>query len=136
MSNVNTVQQIYAAFICGDIPAILEHLADSVEWEYGIETNVPWLQLRRGKAQVPEFFASLKHIELHKFEPKLFLENTNVVVVLIEVELMVKATGIKIVEEDETHIWHFNEQGKVIKYGHRLDTHRHWLAYNEKMPQR
>lgn len=129
MGNVETVQQIYAAFDCGDIPAILGHLADSVEWEYGIgKTDVPWLQLRQGRSDVPKFFKSLAGIELEKFQPKTFLENGNVVVVLIDVELIVKATGIKIIEEDETHIWYFNSEGQVIKFGHRLDTHRHWLA--------
>jgi ketosteroid isomerase-like protein len=133
MGNVEKVEQIYAAFKRGEIPRILEYMADSVEWEYGIsETDVPWLQLRRGRSEVPQFFASLTGIELHKFQPKTFLENDNIVVVLIDVELTVKATGIKITEEDETHIWYFNSQGQVIKFGHRLDTHRHWLAYQGK----
>ncbi|MCM1982070.1 nuclear transport factor 2 family protein [Lyngbya confervoides] len=133
MGNITTVQQIYAAFGRGDIPAILEHLADSVEWEYGIsKTEVPWLQLQNGKTNVSNFFESLKQFDLHKFEPKVFFENGNIVVALIDVELTVKATGIKIIEEDETHIWHFNTKGQVIKYGHRLDTHRHWLAYKGK----
>ncbi|NJN74902.1 MAG: SnoaL-like domain-containing protein [Limnothrix sp. RL_2_0] len=130
MGNITTVQQIYTAFSRGDIPAILEYLSDSVVWEYGIsDTDVPWLQLQNGKANVPRFFESLEQFELHKFEPKVFLENGNIVVALIDVELTVKATGVKVIEEDETHIWHFNMQGQVIKYGHRLDTHRHWLAY-------
>ena len=130
MKNIEKVQQIYTAFSRGDISTILEQLADDVEWEYGIAaTDVPWFQLRRGKSEVPNFFESLREFELHKFEPKTFLENGDIVVVLIDVELTVKATGIRVVEEDETHIWHFNSQGQVIKYGHRLDTHRHWLAY-------
>jgi ketosteroid isomerase-like protein len=133
MKNIEKVKQIYTAFSRGDVPAILEQLADDVEWEYGIAaTDVPWFQLRHGKSEVPKFFESLGEFELHKFEPKTFLENGNIVVVLIDVELTVKATGIRVVEEDETHIWHFNSQGQVIKYGHRLDTHRHWLAYKGK----
>jgi ketosteroid isomerase-like protein len=130
MSNIETVQQIYVAFGCGNLSAIFEHFADSIAWEYGIaETDVPWLQLRHGKSQAFGFFESLDQIELHKFEPKVFLEHGNIVVALIDVELTVKATGIKIAEEDETHLWHFNSQGQVIKFGHRLDTHRHWLAH-------
>ena len=35
MSNVHTVQEIYAAFGRGDVPAILSRLSESVEWEYG-----------------------------------------------------------------------------------------------------
>lgn len=137
MANIDTVQQIYAAFSRGDISTILEQLASDVEWEYGIsETDVPWLQIRHGKAEVPRFFESLNQVELNRFEPKTFLENGSTVVALIDVELTVKATGIRVTEVDETHIWHFNSQGQVIKFGHRLDTHRHWLAYQgEKIQQ-
>lgn len=137
MGNIEKVQQIYAAFIRGDIAAILEQLADAVQWEYGIsETDVPWLQIRHGITEVPDFFQSLSEIELHKFQPKTFFESNNIVVVLIDAELTVKATGCKVIQEDETHIWHFNSQGKVVKFGHRLDTHHHWLAYQGKISQK
>lgn len=33
-SNIQTVQEIYAAFGRGDIPAIPGHLAENVIWEY------------------------------------------------------------------------------------------------------
>jgi ketosteroid isomerase-like protein len=53
MNLSDNVQNIYAAFGRGDIPAILERLAPDVEWEYGVEsTNVPWLQPRCGRAEV------------------------------------------------------------------------------------
>jgi hypothetical protein len=29
------------------------------------------------------------------------------------------------VEEDEVHIWHFDEQGRVVRFRHRLDTLLH-----------
>ncbi|HXK34834.1 MAG TPA: hypothetical protein VNM91_12570 [Dehalococcoidia bacterium] len=49
MSNIETARAIYAAFGAGDVPAILEHLADDVAREYGQgETDVPWLQPRQG----------------------------------------------------------------------------------------
>lgn len=132
-----TVQQIYAAFGQGDIPAILAHLAEDVLWEYGIEnTEVPWLQVRQGRAQVPAFFEALQLLTLHRFEPKQFLTSDHLVVVLIDVELTVNATGITLAEADETHLWHFNHQGKVIKFAHRLDTHRHWLAYRGKTEEK
>ena len=34
MSNLQTVQDIYAAFGRGDIPAILDELADDVRWDH------------------------------------------------------------------------------------------------------
>jgi hypothetical protein len=66
--------------------------------------------------------------DLHRFQPKTFLASGNLVVVRIDVELTVKATGTPIVEEDEVHIWYFDSQGRVTRFGHKLDTHQHWLA--------
>ena len=52
MSNVKTVQKIYAAFGAGDIPSILAKLDDNVDWEYAASTDVPWLQHRSGRDAV------------------------------------------------------------------------------------
>jgi uncharacterized protein len=137
MGNKEKIQQIYMAFEQGHLPAILEQLAESVEWEYGlISTDVPWLQARRGRTNVPGFFESMNEFELHKFEPKMFLESGNVVVVLIDVELTVKKTGIRVIEEDEIHLWHFDSEGKISRFAHKVDTHQHWAAYQGKSLQK
>src|SRR5687767_12783417 len=94
---VDTVQQIYQAFGRGDVTAILNQLATTVEWEYGVtSTDVPWLQPRRGRAQVAEFFQALAAVDLDKFEPKAFLESDSVVVVLVDAELTVRSTGRRV----------------------------------------
>ena len=130
MSNIETVQEIYAAIGRGDIPAVLEVLADSVEWEYGVNsTDVPWLQPGCGRAYVAELFAKLALLlEIHQLQRTAFLESGNIVVVLFDLEMTVKATGRKIVEEDEVNIWHFNSEGRVSRFRHRSDTHQHMLA--------
>ena len=133
MSNSDTVREMYAAFGRGDVPAILEKMADDVEWEYvKYPTNVPWLQQVRGKEGVMRFFEALQLMDFHRFEPTEILEGNNVVVALIQLETTVKATGRKIVETDEGHIWRFNNEGKVQSFAHRVDSHQHWLAYNDK----
>lgn len=129
MSNTKQVQEMYAAFGRGDLPAILSKLAERVEWEYGVNsTDVPWLQPRRGRAEVAKFFEALGAFAISKFQPKTFLESGKIVVVLIDFEATVKETGRKIVEEDEVHIWHFDDQGQVIRFRHRADTHQQWMA--------
>ena len=129
MANVGTVQKLYEELGRGDVPAILGHLADDVEWEYGGDaTGLPWLQLRRGRAQVAGFFQDLAALDIQRFQPTTFLESGNVVVVLIELEVVVRATGRRLVEEDEVHIWHFDDRGQVRRFRHRLDTYRVWLA--------
>jgi hypothetical protein len=129
MSNLTAVQEIYAAFARGDVPAILNHLADDVEWEYGGgSTDVPWLQKRHGRKGAAEFFATLSAVEIIKFVPKTFLEGPGVVVVLLDLEAKVKATGRQITEEDEVHIWHFNQNALVTRFRHRVDTQQHASA--------
>lgn len=132
VSHIGIVQNIYQAFGRRDVPPILEQLADNVEWEYGINsTNVPWLQPRNGRDEVAGFFQSLSALDIHKFQPHTFLEAGDVVVALIDLEGTVRATGRRIVEEDEAHIWHFNPQGKVSRFRHRADTHQHWAALEQ-----
>lgn len=129
MSNKATIQGIYEAFGRGDIPAILEKLSENVEWEYGIEdTGVPWLQERRGRSSVSGFFEAVGGLEFKKFQPKDLLESNNIVVALIDVSFNVRATGRAVEEEDEVHIWHFDENGLVTRFCHRCDTYKHWRA--------
>ena len=129
MSNVHTVQDIYAAFGRGDIPAILAHLADDIEWDHGMsDAGVPWLQPLKGRNEVPKFFQALSGLEFLKFEPKTLLENADVVVAIIDVTLIVKATGRTITEVDEVHIWRFDDRGRVARFCHKVDTHQHWSA--------
>lgn len=129
-SNVRSVEAIYAAFGRGDVPAILEHLADDVDWEYGqAENSVPWLQRRRGRAAVAQFFAALSALDFHKFVPKALIEGPGLVVALVDVEATVKQTGLRIAEEDETHIWRFDDRGRVVRFRHAADTAQHVAAF-------
>jgi ketosteroid isomerase-like protein len=130
VSNIATVHDIYAAFGRGDVPAILARLAPDVEWEYGPATpDVPWLQPRRGPGEVGHFFASLAAIEFRRFEPTAFFESGPTVVVLIQLEAVVRATGRAVVEADEVHIWHFDAAGQVARFRHRVDTLQHHRAF-------
>src|ERR1700730_6716089 len=130
MSNLQTTQEIYEAFGRGDVPAILSKLSETVDWEYGASSSeVPWLQHRQGPDGAAAFFSSLAAIQIQRFTSKKFLDGGNVVVVLVDIEFTVTATGKRVVEEDEVHIWHFDDQGKVIRFRHRVDTQQHALAY-------
>ena len=130
MSNVQTVQEIYAAFGQGDVPTILSKLADDVEWDADSTSDTPFLLPRRGRDAVGEFFASVGAAEFTKFEPTAFLESGNIVVALIDVEFTVKATGRQVKQLDEAHIWRFGPDGKVVNFRHRVDTHQQHLAFN------
>jgi hypothetical protein len=45
MTQVDTIQEIYRAFACGDVPAILGRLVDEVDWEHNsLDHGIPWLK--------------------------------------------------------------------------------------------
>ena len=123
MSNLLTVQNIYAAFGRGDIPAILSQIHEQVAWDQGMSSNMPpWLRPRTGRAQVAEFFGALAALEFKKFQPKTLFESGNCVVALIDIEFVVKANGNVIREDDEVHIFRFDESGLITSFCHKLDT--------------
>jgi ketosteroid isomerase-like protein len=131
VTHVQVVQAIYEAFGRDDVPAILGYLAEDVEWEYGVNsTDVPWLQPRRGRQQVPGFFEALGALDIHVFELKALFAIDNLVLALTALDATVLSNGHRIVEDDEVHIWYFDNAGKVARFRHRIDTHQQWKAYH------
>lgn len=124
MTPIETVQQIYAAFGRGDVPFILSCLADDVQWEYATAPNpIPWIQPLQGRAQVPKFFEALgAGMDITRFEVTKILGDDSTVVDLVTLEYTARATGRKVQEIDEVHIWHFDAAGKVARFRHRADT--------------
>ncbi len=130
MSNIQTVQEIYAAFGRADVPAILSRLHDNVAWDQGATDDaVAWLQTRSGRQDVIKFFEALAEVEITRFEPWKLIDGGDTVVTLVRLEAVVKATGKTIVEDEEVHVWHFDSAGLVTSFRHRIDTHKAWLAY-------
>jgi ketosteroid isomerase-like protein len=126
---LETVQAIYEAFGRGDVPAILDELADDVAWDvdapgYGIPIYEPGT----GKEHAARFFEALQDLEFLKFEPKNFLTGGDQVAVPIDVEAKVKATG-NTAKALEVHLWTFRDDGKVSRFFHAIDRHAFVLAY-------
>lgn len=124
MNRIDIVQQIYADFGRGDVPAILQRLAEDVEWEYATGPSpIPWLQPLKGREQVPKFFEALfSSVEITRFEVGKIFGDADTVVDLVTLEYTARATGRKVQEIDEVHIWHFNAAGQVQRFRHRADT--------------
>lgn len=133
MTPLETVQHIYASFGKGDVPAILACLADDIEWEYGHFPNpVPWLQPRRGRDGVAQFFGAVaENLDFKAFQPTRFLVDGNLVIGLCDLEAVARRTGKTVVEVDEVHLWHFNAQGQVQRFRHRADTWQHAMALRD-----
>jgi ketosteroid isomerase-like protein len=121
VSNVETVQVIYEAFGRGDVATILDKLDDAVEWETTVPVfGVPWLQARRGKANILGFFESLAPLKITRFEPHTFFDGGDKVFVLIAFEAT--SQGRRYSFPNNGHLWQFNAAGKVVKYDHVTDT--------------
>jgi uncharacterized protein len=130
-TNIETVQSIYAAFGRGDVPAILATLAEDVDWEYAPPpTDLPWLQRRRGRANVGGFFeAVMKELDITRFAVNAIAEGTSLVIALVDVDYTARRTGRTGREIDEPHVWHFDAAGRVTRFRHGADTHQQWLAW-------
>ncbi|MFI5306827.1 MAG: hypothetical protein ACHQ53_05730 [Polyangiales bacterium] len=57
-SNITLIQNIYAAFGRGDVPAIFEHLSEDIDWgiEAAASREVPWHGTGKGKGFATKFF--------------------------------------------------------------------------------
>lgn len=131
MSHLDTVQTIYAAFGRGDVPAILAHLDERIEWEHDAEGwdsyGVPWLRPGSGTRHVIGFFEALAGLEFLTFTPVSLLANDAQVAAVISLEIMVKATGARF-REYELHLWTFGDHGKATRFRHFVDTVKHQRA--------
>ncbi|MGH7594751.1 MAG: nuclear transport factor 2 family protein [bacterium] len=93
--NTRIVKDVLAAFVRGDIPAILNSLTDDVEWFIpGPPDRVAFSGSRRGREQVMQFFIALDAtIEFLKFEPRDYVAEGDKVVAFGHNEDRMKATN-------------------------------------------
>jgi ketosteroid isomerase-like protein len=130
MSTIETVQGIYEAFGKGDVGAIVERVADDVEWEYGaVDNGVPWLTPGRGRDHVVRFFQTVgAELDFKAFQVVELVGNQRLVAAVVALECVVRRTGNTLREAAEVHLWHFDDRGRVIKFRHAADTHGHRVA--------
>ena len=124
MSHAQTLQNLYAAFGRGDVAAILNVVADNVDWNNdGVASReCPWNGNFSGKAKEPGFFKAVAdHLEISVFQPRIFVESGNHVAVTLRIESRLKKNG-RGVQNDSIHFWTFNDRGQVAAYRHFNDT--------------
>ncbi|CAM3554143.1 nuclear transport factor 2 family protein [Smaragdicoccus niigatensis] len=126
----STVEAIYAAFGSGDIPAILDRLADDVSWDADWADN--WAQTRatlshfrprRGREAVGELFAVLGTYVFHEFTVHDVMSNDRRAVAMITIEFT--APDGTHIRDEELHLWTFDEAGLVSSIRHYVDTAKH-----------
>jgi ketosteroid isomerase-like protein len=131
--NVGTIAAIYEAFGRGDVPAILDRLADDVEWDVGIrETGIPYYEPGRGKGHAAKFFEQLAaNLELTHFEPLAICDGGSIVAVPARYAGRIIGGG-EIATDLECHVWRLNDDGKVASFNHVVDLAQHERAFAER----
>ncbi len=122
--NIQIVQQIYAAFGRGDVPAILEHLGDDLR-HFGVvadRAEAPWhMQITR-KQDVPRFFQALAEtLEFTRLEPRDFVAGADLVYCTIGFDAIVKKNGRKVTLESSMHRFTLKD-GRVVDWRGTEDT--------------
>ena len=120
-NNIAVIQQAFACFGQGDVPGILNTLADDVRWWVAPVANVPYTGARSGHAGAAEFFALLAQCEdVLQFEPRDFIAQGDQVVVRGQYAGRVKETG----REFSTYFIHIFtvRDGKIVNFDEYTDT--------------
>jgi ketosteroid isomerase-like protein len=135
MSHRETVEAIYQAVFRGDMPAILEHLAEDVRWESwqyansSQEAGVPTMVRRDGRDAVGGFFAALGQF------PKLDMDLGEIMAgptqVSVDFTVHARTPNGREFDDEEIHLWSFNDEGKVSRLRHYTDTAKHIAAWAE-----
>ena len=127
-NNAATVAGLYEAFGRGDIPFIIDHIADNCEWIGTGEGSIPSGGTYKGKDAVNFFIRLGESTEFTGFNPvSISNVNDNEVVAFGNMSANSKATG-KPSSSDWAMHWKFNAEGKVIYFHDFHDTAAAYIA--------
>jgi ketosteroid isomerase-like protein len=111
------VQDAYAAFGHGDVPALLNLLTPDVRWEFAGDRKAPYT----GRVQVGEWFLAVAQADgIQAFEPRQFLVGPDHVTVL-GWERSQALPGGKVFEAEWVHVWQVRD-GQLARFWGMLDT--------------
>lgn len=128
-----TVTAIYEAFGRGDVPAILDLLADDVVFDDDTrpsaaqQAGYPLFAPHRGKDGAARFFAELAGYRFSEFDVTDLLAGDQCVAARILVE--VTAPSGVVIRDDAMHLWRFDDSGLVTGMRHYADTAQHLAAW-------
>lgn len=109
------VQEVYQAFGRGDVPGVLAHVADNVDWEFVGSPSLPYAGPRRTRQAVGDFFAQVAQADnVVAFEPREFIDAGAHVTVLGWERTTARDTG-KTFESDWVHVFSLTD-GKITRF--------------------
>jgi ketosteroid isomerase-like protein len=126
-----TVGRIYEAFGRGDVPGVLEHLADDVAWDawpdnFAQRAGAPHLAARHGRDDVAGFFGVIGAWTVLGFEVLDVVGDGRQVVAEIRASFALPGGGR--FADEELHLWTFDDTGRVCRFRHYVDTAKHIAA--------
>lgn len=129
-ANIKIVQDCYAAFGKGDIPAILAMLTDDVSFGMiGRREDVPMAGIHEGKAGAAEFFRCLSETQqITRFSPSDFAANEHNVYVGGSAAWIMNRNGVA-GENAWVHVFTFRH-GKISVFRGHQDTALLAAAYH------
>jgi ketosteroid isomerase-like protein len=120
-ANIELIRDAYAAFVRGDIDAVLTAMALTIEWHIPGPKEAPYVGSRRGIDEVAKFFAQVAHaVEFTHFEPREYFAADDRVVVLGRYAGSIRSTG-KPFAAEWTMAWTVRN-GKAVSYREYTDT--------------
>ncbi len=121
-ANIKTIAAVYEAFGRGDAPAILDAVADDVDWAAEAASSAaPWYGTRRGKDAVAAFFNDFgSAMEVEDFTPLSFAANDTDVLTVVRFRGRSRRTG-RSAEMNLHHYFRFRD-GKIAYYRGTEDT--------------
>src|SRR5262249_16867850 len=127
--NLATVRGIYEAFGRGDVPHILGCLAENVAWESwddnrAQKAGVSYRQPRAGRDGGGAFFGIVARMNVTEFQVLNLMAGGDSVAVEFVISAHNPDTG-KPYRDEEMHLWSFDEQGKIVRLRHYVDTAKH-----------
>jgi uncharacterized protein len=131
-SNLAVVGGIYEAFGRGDIGFILDQIADDCAWEswldnHGQKAGLPPMKPRHGRAGVGEFFDYVATMQIQDFQVLDMLASDRQVVVEVQISATTDDGGT--VTDEELHLYSLNDEGKINRMRHYVDTAKQIKAY-------
>lgn len=120
--NVRVVKQAYEAFGRGDLPAVLEHFDEDVEWHAA--EGLPWGGVHNGRDAVARNVFGGADCRIRRFplSHDRFIDSGEFVVALGRYSAKGKESG-KPLDAAFAHVWEL-EDGRLKRYFHYTDTVR------------
>ena len=120
--NIKIIKDVYDAFGRGDVAAVLDAVADDVDWAAeAAGSGAPWYGVRHGKGEVVKFFEAFGAVmEVQEWTPLAFAASDADVHAVVRIRATSRATGKPLAMN--LHHFFTLRDGKIAYYRGTEDT--------------